>query len=114
MIQRAGFIKTGRKPAHDHVPSHLEWRQSCVEFLPSTKSSRPFLDQADRFARKELYPLSERMDREEWWPDKAFRVIGDNGFFGATIPKNTAAPVWTFWRPAWCCRASHAGTMRWR
>src|SRR5260370_14929203 len=45
------------------------------------------LDQADRFARKELYPLSERMDREEWWPDKAFRVIGDNGFFGATIPE---------------------------
>jgi isovaleryl-CoA dehydrogenase len=27
------------------------------------------------------------MDREEWWPDKAFRVIGDNGFFGATIPE---------------------------
>ena len=23
------------------------------------------LDQADRFARKELYPLSERMDREQ-------------------------------------------------
>ena len=45
------------------------------------------LDQADRFARKELYPLSERMDREEWWPDEAFRVIGDNGFFGATIPE---------------------------
>src|SRR3981189_4002972 len=45
------------------------------------------LDQADRFARKELYPLSERMDREEWWPDKAFRVIGDNGFFGDTIPE---------------------------
>src|SRR6202790_3149497 len=45
------------------------------------------LDQADRFAHKELYPLSERMDREEWWPDEAFRVIGDNGFFGATIPE---------------------------
>src|SRR5258708_34467623 len=45
------------------------------------------LDQADRFARKELYPLSERMDREEWWPDEAFRIIGDNGFFGATIPE---------------------------
>src|ERR1700681_4489055 len=45
------------------------------------------LDQADRFARKELYPLSERVDREEWWPDEAFRVIGDNGFFGATIPE---------------------------
>jgi isovaleryl-CoA dehydrogenase len=45
------------------------------------------LDQADRFARKELYPLCERMDREEWWPEEAFRKIGDSGFFGATIPE---------------------------
>ncbi|MGN6310075.1 MAG: acyl-CoA dehydrogenase family protein [Xanthobacteraceae bacterium] len=43
------------------------------------------LDQADRFARKELYPLSERMDRDEWWPADAFARIGENGFFGATI-----------------------------
>lgn len=43
------------------------------------------LDQADRFARKELYPLSERMDRDEWWPADAFTRIGENGFFGATI-----------------------------
>src|SRR5689334_23979317 len=33
----------------------------------------------------ELYPLAERMDRDEWWPDEAFRKIGDSGFFGATI-----------------------------
>src|SRR3979490_1776436 len=45
------------------------------------------LDQADRFARKELYPLSERMDREEWEPDEAYRVSGNNGFFGAPIPE---------------------------
>src|ERR1700739_5040886 len=51
------------------------------------EQQQTILDQADRFARKELYPLSERMDREEWWPDEAFRVIGDNGFFGATIPE---------------------------
>src|ERR1700752_2036382 len=37
------------------------------------------LDQADRFAHKELYPLCERMDREEWWPEEAFAKIGDNG-----------------------------------
>jgi isovaleryl-CoA dehydrogenase len=43
------------------------------------------LDQADRFARNELYPLSERMDLEEWWPDEAFPKIGDNGLFGVTI-----------------------------
>src|ERR1700747_2293602 len=45
------------------------------------------LDQADRFARKELYPLAVRMDREEWWPDTAFPKIGANGFFGVTIPE---------------------------
>ena len=51
------------------------------------EEQQAILDQADRFAHKELYPLSERMDREEWWPDEAFRIIGDNGFFGATIPE---------------------------
>ncbi|WP_332692442.1 acyl-CoA dehydrogenase family protein [Bosea sp. (in: a-proteobacteria)] len=45
------------------------------------------LDQADRYARAELYPLSQRMDDDEWWPDEAFRQIGANGYFGATIPE---------------------------
>lgn len=45
------------------------------------------LDNADRFSRNELYPLAERMDNEEWWPDEAFPKIGDNGLFGITIPE---------------------------
>lgn len=45
------------------------------------------LDQADRFARNELYGLSARMDAEEWWPEDAFPKIGANGFFGVTIPE---------------------------
>lgn len=45
------------------------------------------LDNADRFARNELYPLSERMDNEEWWPEDAFPKIGENGLFGITIPE---------------------------
>jgi len=48
---------------------------------------RAVLDQADRFARNELYGLSERMDNEEWWPEDAFQKIGDNGLFGVTIPE---------------------------
>ena len=51
------------------------------------EQQQAILNQADRFAQRELYPLSERMDREEWWPDEAFRTIGANGFFGATIPE---------------------------
>jgi isovaleryl-CoA dehydrogenase len=46
---------------------------------------RGILDHADRFAHKELYGLSERMDAEEWWPEEAFLKIGDNGLFGVTI-----------------------------
>jgi isovaleryl-CoA dehydrogenase len=45
------------------------------------------LDSADRFARNELYHLSEKMDAEEWWPEHAFPLIGDNGLFGITIPE---------------------------
>lgn len=45
------------------------------------------LDNADRFARNELYSLSERMDNEEWWPDDVFPKIGENGLFGITIPE---------------------------
>ena len=37
------------------------------------EEQQAILDQADRFAHNELYPLSERMDGEEWWPDEAFR-----------------------------------------
>src|SRR6266446_7727744 len=51
------------------------------------EEQQAILDQADRFAHKELYPLCERMDRDEWWPEAAFPKIGDNGFFGVTIPE---------------------------
>jgi isovaleryl-CoA dehydrogenase len=45
------------------------------------------LDQADRFARNELYPLAARMDAEEWWPAEAFAKIGATGYFGIPIPQ---------------------------
>jgi isovaleryl-CoA dehydrogenase len=44
------------------------------------------LDQANRFARNELYPLSQRMDDEEWWPEEAFAKIGEQGLCGVTVP----------------------------
>ena len=45
------------------------------------------LDQADRFASNELYPLAEKMDNEEWWPDDAFPKLGDIGYLGVTVPE---------------------------
>lgn len=45
------------------------------------------LDAADRYARNELYPLAQRMDDEEWWPEDVFPQIGEMGFFGLTVPE---------------------------
>jgi isovaleryl-CoA dehydrogenase len=52
-----------------------------------TADQREILDQADRFGRRELYPLAERMDAEEYWPADAFPRIGEAGFFGVTVPE---------------------------
>ena len=48
---------------------------------------RSMLDEADRFAKNELYPLAARMDNEEWWPEHVFPQIGDAGYFGLTVPE---------------------------
>lgn len=45
------------------------------------------LTQADRFAQKEIYPLAQRMDDEEWWPSEIFPKIGEQGYFGITAPE---------------------------
>lgn len=45
------------------------------------------LDEADRWSRKEAYPLAQRMDEEEWWPEDIFRKIGEQGYFGITVPE---------------------------
>jgi isovaleryl-CoA dehydrogenase len=45
------------------------------------------LDEADRYARQELYPLAARMDEDEWWPEDAFAGFGEAGYFGLTVPE---------------------------
>lgn len=47
---------------------------------------REILDSADRYARAELYPLSERMDAEEWWPSDIMQRLGEAGYLGITTP----------------------------
>jgi len=55
-------------------------------FTGLSNEEQEILDQADRFARNELYPLSQRMDEEEWWPQDIFPQIGATGYFGVTTP----------------------------
>ncbi len=43
-------------------------------------------DLAYRYAREELYPLCARMDNEDWYPEEAFRALGEQGLLGVTVP----------------------------
>jgi isovaleryl-CoA dehydrogenase len=43
------------------------------------------LAQADRFAERELWPLQQRMDDEEWWPPQVMPALARMGFLGVTV-----------------------------
>ena len=62
--------------------------QSVMQaFTGLSHDEAEILFQADRFAQAELYPLAQRMDDEEWWPEDIFPKIGETGFFGITAPE---------------------------
>jgi isovaleryl-CoA dehydrogenase len=65
----------------------VDQRSISQVFAGLSDDEAEVLVQADRFARAELYPLSQRMDDEEWWPAEVFPRIGANGYFGITAPE---------------------------
>jgi isovaleryl-CoA dehydrogenase len=44
-------------------------------------------DMAYRYAREELFSLCERMDKEDWFPEDAYRALGEHGLLGTTVPQ---------------------------
>ena len=44
-------------------------------------------DMAYRYAREELFSLCERMDKEDWFPEDAYRSLGEHGLVGTTVPE---------------------------
>ena len=51
-----------------------------------TGDQQEILDTADRYMRDNIYPLNQRMDEDEWWPDEEFRALGKMGYLGVTAP----------------------------
>ncbi len=41
-----------------------------------------------QFVRKELAPVADRMDREDYFPRDLFHRLGEHGFLGVTLPEN--------------------------
>ncbi len=54
--------------------------------LSLSEEERELREAARRFARKEVAPIAERMDREDYFPRELFRRLGEQGFLGITIP----------------------------
>jgi isovaleryl-CoA dehydrogenase len=67
------------------MTSTLQQTSAARRFSGLSNDEQEILDQADRFARNELYPLSQRMDDDEWWPPEAFAQIGATGYFGIPV-----------------------------
>jgi isovaleryl-CoA dehydrogenase len=52
-----------------------------------TSEHQQLYDTVERFSREVLYPLSEKMDRDEWFPEQEFRKFADLGLLGVTVPE---------------------------
>ncbi len=73
-------------PNDHHKPA--DDRGVMQVFSGLSADEQNILDTADRFAQSELYPLAEKMDHDEWWPEEAFPLIGKTGYFGITAPES--------------------------
>ncbi len=54
--------------------------------LALSGEERELRDAARRFARKEVAPVADRMDREDFFPRELVRLLGEQGFLGVTVP----------------------------
>jgi isovaleryl-CoA dehydrogenase len=59
---------------------------NALSMFELSEDQQEMLDTADRYARNELYLIASRMDDEEHWPDDIFRKLGQDGYFGITMP----------------------------
>jgi isovaleryl-CoA dehydrogenase len=50
------------------------------------ETERSLRDAVRRFVRKEIAPLADRMDREDWFPQELFHRFGADGYLGVSLP----------------------------
>ncbi len=51
-----------------------------------SEEEKELREAARKFARKEVAPVADRMDREDWFPRDVFHRLGEQGFLGLTVP----------------------------
>jgi len=68
------------------MPDETRLNSLAANGFRLTPEQDEILDQADRFAENELWPLQQKMDDEEWWPPQAMPALARMGFLGVTVP----------------------------
>ena len=81
------------------------------------EDQKAVLEAADQFAKKELYPLAEKMDNEEWWPEGMFKKMGDAGLIGLTVDPKYGGAGMSYVQAGLVCQAfgrwNHAVALSW-
>ena len=57
-----------------------------------TSDYQAIYDMTFRYAREELYDLSERMDNDDWFPETEYRAMHEQGLLGITIEPEFGGP----------------------
>jgi isovaleryl-CoA dehydrogenase len=57
--------------------------------LELTDAETALAEAARRFARREIAPVADKMDREDYFPRDLFRRLGEEGFLGVTLPESS-------------------------
>jgi isovaleryl-CoA dehydrogenase len=52
-----------------------------------TNEHQQLYDTVERYSREVLYPLCDKMDRDEWFPETEFRKLAELGLLGVTVPE---------------------------
>lgn len=84
------------------VPGAAEAASPAFRLSPDQQI---MLDEADKFCRKELYPLAARMDDEEWWPEDVMQKIAAQGYCGITVAEEYGGAGLDFFTSGLVCQA---------
>ena len=75
------------------------------------------LEAADQLGKKELYPLYEKMDNEEWWPTGIFKKMASAGLLGLTVDPKFGGAGMNYMQAGLVCQAfgrwNHAMALSW-
>ena len=91
--------------------------QSKTDQFGLNEEQEAILEAADKFGKKELYPLAEKMDNEEWWPEGIFKKMADAGLLGLTIDPKYGGAGMSYLQAGLDCQAfgrwNHAIALSW-